>query len=210
MALPEQYLITTKNLEAFLTSLLSAQAPDRFTQKFLESLEFKSTNDRLMLGTLKMLKFIDSNGAPSQIYFEYLDQSQSKEVLGKAIKDAYDDLFKVNKDAHKLTKEEVKSKFKTLTQGKKSDKIYGLMANTFKALCDNATFTKHKIKKDTAEPVTPVAPEQSSKPKDSAIHQDQPVTKLGLSYNIQIHLPETRDTAVFDAIFQSLKTHLVD
>tara|TARA_B100001971_G_scaffold84647_1_gene78090 strand:- start:199304 stop:199576 length:273 start_codon:yes stop_codon:yes gene_type:complete len=86
MALPVQYLITTKNLDAFLTSLLSAQAPERFTQKFLKSLEFKSTNDRLLLRILKVLEFIDSNGVPTQRYFNYLDQSQSKEVLGETFK----------------------------------------------------------------------------------------------------------------------------
>ncbi len=49
MALPEQYLLTTKNLDAFFNSILSAQAPPKFTNKFLEQLEFKSTNDRLFI-----------------------------------------------------------------------------------------------------------------------------------------------------------------
>jgi hypothetical protein len=31
----------------------------------------------------------------------------------------------------------------------------------------------------------------------------------GLVYNIQIHLPESRDQAVYDALFRSLKTHLL-
>ena len=33
---------------------------------------------------------------------------------------------------------EVKNKFRTLTQGKTSEKVVGLMANTFKALVDYA------------------------------------------------------------------------
>jgi hypothetical protein len=35
MALNTNYLITTKNLDSFINSLLSAQAPDKFTNKFL-------------------------------------------------------------------------------------------------------------------------------------------------------------------------------
>lgn len=31
----------------------------------------------------------------------------------------------------------------------------------------------------------------------------------GLVYSIQIHLPESRDQAVYDALFRSLKTHLL-
>jgi hypothetical protein len=30
-----------------------------------------------------------------------------------------------------------------------------------------------------------------------------------MHYNIQIHLPETRDITVYDAIFKSLKQHLL-
>ena len=30
-----------------------------------------------------------------------------------------------------------------------------------------------------------------------------------MHYNIQIHLPETRDVSVYDAIFESLKKHLL-
>lgn len=32
---------------------------------------------------------------------------------------------------------------------------------------------------------------------------------MNLHYNIQIHLPETTNMAVYDAIFQSLKKHLM-
>src|SRR4051812_11591188 len=96
MALPEQYLLTTKNLDAFLNSLLNAQAPTKFTNKFLEQLEFKSTNDRLFLGMLKFLGFIDGIGSPQDRYFKFLDQTQSKFVLAEAIKEAYADLFTVN------------------------------------------------------------------------------------------------------------------
>lgn len=34
-------------------------------------------------------------------------------------------------------------------------------------------------------------------------------TDMNLHYNIQIHLPETTNMAVYDAIFQSLKKHLM-
>ena len=49
MSLPEMYLVTTKHLEAFLNTIQTAKAPDKFTYKFLEQLEFTSSNDRLFL-----------------------------------------------------------------------------------------------------------------------------------------------------------------
>jgi len=78
MALIASYLMTTKNLEPFFNSLITAKAPDVFNQKFLENLEFKSTNDRLYIGLLKGLGFLDPNGTPTERYFKFLDQSQSK------------------------------------------------------------------------------------------------------------------------------------
>jgi len=134
MSLTSSYLVTTKNLDSFFNSLITAQAPETFTQKFLESLEFKSTNDRLYIGLLKGLGFLDDIGKPTDRYYNFLDQSQSKKILAEAVKEAYSDLFAVNIKANELTVQDVKNKFRTLTQGKNSDNVIGLMANTFVAL----------------------------------------------------------------------------
>ena len=50
MALTQAYLVTTKNLSAIINSVVNAKAPERFTNKFLENLNFKSSNDRLYVG----------------------------------------------------------------------------------------------------------------------------------------------------------------
>jgi hypothetical protein len=136
MALPESYLMTTKNLTTFFNSLVNAQAPPKFTIKFLEQLEFKSTSDRLFVGVLKALKFIDPNGVPTERYFKFIDQTQSKLVMAEAIREAYSDLFAVNVKANELSANEVKNKLKTLFQGTKSETVLSLMASTFVGLCN--------------------------------------------------------------------------
>ena len=206
MSLTNTYLVTTRNLEAFLNALQTAQAPERFTNKFLQDLEFSSSNDRLFLGLLKGLGFIDESGAPQQRYFDFLDQTQAKQVLAQAIREAYDDLFRINKDAQTLSEEEVKNKLKTLTRGEKSDKVVGLMAKTFKALCDYADWSKpSKALPESESKQETIAPKEVTKPR---VEGPQPRV-MGLHYNIQIHLPATRDSAVYDAIFKSLKDHLL-
>lgn len=213
MALMTSYLVTTKNLDSFLNSILSAKAPERFNNKFLESLDFSSSNDRLFIGLLKGLDFIDDAGLPKQRYFDFLDQTQSKRVLNQAITEAYEDLFRVNTKAYQLSEDDVKNKLKTLTQGQKSDNVIRLMASTFKALCDWADWT-------------PTAAKPKEEPKDEkkkeeggagsgveavdATKQHKRGSPTALHYNIQIHLPESRDPAVFDAIFKSLKQHLLE
>ncbi len=59
MALSNAYLMTSKNLEGIFAAIRNAQAPEKFTIKFLESLGFTATNDRLIIGVLKALGFLD-------------------------------------------------------------------------------------------------------------------------------------------------------
>jgi Family of unknown function (DUF5343) len=72
MSLPTAYLVTTKNLDAFLNALKTAKAPERVNNKFLQNLEFSSSNDRLFIGLLKSLGFTDDAGVPTKRYFDFL------------------------------------------------------------------------------------------------------------------------------------------
>ncbi len=207
MVLSENYLMTTKNLEAFFNAVLTAQAPKNFTQKFLEQLEFRSSNDRLFLGLLKSLGFLDANGVPTDKYFKFLDQSISKKVLSESIMEAYSDLFSINKKAYELSVTDVKNKFKTLTQGSKSDNVLNLMANTFVALCKYADWDSSNSVKTREEPKSEKNVEKIGQ--EIKIGEKRNDLRPELHYNIQIHLPESRDVAVYDALFRSLKEHLL-
>src|SRR5688500_4810691 len=110
MSLPDSYTVKPGSIPAYFDTMLNAEAPERFTYKFLENLEFKSTNDRLFVGILKDLGFIDQDGVPKQRYFEFLDKSQAPKIVAEAIKESYSSLFNINKEANKLTAEEVKNK----------------------------------------------------------------------------------------------------
>ncbi len=210
MALTNAYLITTKNLEAFLNALKTAKAPERFTTKFLNQLDFSSSNDRLFIGVIKALGFTDDAGVPTKRYYAFLDQSESGRVLAEAIREAYEDLFGVNKKAQDLSVEEVRNKLKTLTQGQKSEKVVSLMANTFKALAGLAEWRAppNPTPSPSAEikaPASPIVPPDPSTEHSSRGKSDKP---FQLHYDIHIHLPESRDPAVFDAIFDAMRKHL--
>lgn len=211
MALPTSYLITTKNVEPFFNSLITAQAPERVNKKFLDSLDFKSSNDRLFMPMLRVLGFTDESSVPTQRYFDFLDQSKSKKIMAGAVKEAYQDLFAVKVNANDMTIEEVKNKFRTLTQGQKSEKVLGLMANTFKSLAEYADWSEAKQPKEKKLLPSPEEEEMTGAGKDNVVEKS-PQDRAGeaqFHYNIQIHLPETRDVAVYDAIFKSLKDHLL-
>jgi len=78
---------------------------------------------------------------------------------------------------------------------------------TFSNLVQNADFdTSPPPKKPVVSPPPQSDPPHATRTAD----QTKPNVKLGgLVYNIQIVLPETRDLAVYDALFRSLKEHLL-
>jgi hypothetical protein len=206
MAIPKNYLTSTKNVKDILTAMQQAQAPKQFSVSFLQNLGYKSSSDRLMIGMLKSLGFLTVNGTPTPRYFEFLDQTQSARVLADAMREAYSDLFELNVNAHKWTRDEVKNKLKMLTQGQFSDDVLGKMAGTFVAFAGEGDF-------DAVEPADrpPEDEEPSSddgRPSEERIIHRAPLSLGGLVYTIQIQLPESRDPAVYDALFRSLKTHL--
>jgi len=214
MALTLSYLTSTKNLESIFNSIIGARAPDRFTTRFLEDLGYKSSADRLIIGMLKALGLIDENGVPTQRYYDFLDQSQAKKIIAIGIQEAYEDLFNLRKDAQNMSNDEVKNKLKTLTQGQKGDRVIEQMSMTFRALCAYADWSQSESPSKKAE-IKPMETEKADAPTDKKETSDNipninmPNEKMNLHYNIQIHLPETSNMAVYDAIFQSLKKHLL-
>jgi hypothetical protein len=222
MQLPDSYTIKISAIPAYFDAMLDAQPPERFSVKFLENLGFTSTNDRLFIGILKSLGFLNQDGTPQSRYFEFLDKSRSKQVLATGIKESFAGLFAINVRANEMSADEARNKLRTLYAGTKTDLVIGNVAKTFRALCDYADFSAQPLRtnispslepqsateiKDGGEmlPVDPSAREQES------LRQSQPPGRIsvsGLQYHINIVLPDTKDQGVYDAIFKSLREHL--
>ncbi|MBL9077235.1 MAG: DUF5343 domain-containing protein [Planctomycetes bacterium] len=140
MPLQPVYLIAIKNLGPFLEALRHAQAPEKVALKFIEELGFKSTNDRLFLPLLKAMKFLDESGKPTARYHAFLDDEESRRVLAEGVRDAYADLFRINKNAHTFSREQLTGKLKSLGEGKLSPAVLQNMAKTFVELVKLADF----------------------------------------------------------------------
>ena len=216
MGLPDSYTIKVGSIPAYFDAMLGAQPPDRFSVRFLERLGFNTTNDRLLIGILKDLGFLTADGAPQQRYFQFLDRARAKQVLADGIREAFSDLFAVNTNAQDLTADEVKNKLRTMYEGKKTDLVIGNIAKTFRALCDYADFSAPVITEPLPPSETPPQPPIDPKIVAVASSMTQEKTRdsfsrlhvSGLQYHINIVLPDTRDQAVYDAIFKSLREHL--
>lgn len=206
MALPTSYMTGSfTKIPQYFDTLLTAKAPDKFTTKFMGDLGFTSSNDRQFVNVLKAIGFLDDGGTPTERYFKFLDQSFSKQMVAEGIREAYADLFALNISAQLLSKSEVEGKFKTLTNGSKEAATIGYMASTFINLCSYADWSEQKKvsqKEDNNEVSV------SNESNDVVASKTDASHGFDLNYNIHIHLPATRDQAVYDALFASLAKHI--
>jgi len=218
MGLPTQYLTSTKNLAAVFEAIRNAKAPEKFTIRFLESLGFKSNSDRLIIGILKALGFLDDAGKPKDRYYEFLDDTRWEAILAEAVEETYSELFQVNKNAHTMSSSEVINKIKTISQGAYSEAVLKKMSMTFAALAKLGDFTGPSKKvineaSGTQEKVVnkiEVVESNETAPTGNLSSQNLKQTLGGLHYNIQLILPESRDPKVYDVLFKSLKEHLIE
>lgn len=206
MALPTSYMTGNfTKIPQYFDTLLTAQAPEKFTVKFFADLGFTSSNDRQFINVLKSIGFLDNTGVPTQRYFSFLDQSCSKQMVAEGIKEAYSDLFALNVNANTLSKTEVEGKFKTLTNGAKATNTISQMASTFINLCAYADWS---VPSTSVSGSTPQTNEKAQETVQERICPSEPASGFDLNYDIHIHLPATRDQAVYDALFASLAKHL--
>ena len=211
MAIPESYINNVGSLGKFLDEVRTAGVPERVTVEFLKTLGFKSSNDRPIISVLKGIGFLDTNGTPTDLYRSFRDPDVGPKVLARAVRSAYADLYLANTKAHDLPIEKLKGIIATKTS--KGNVVVKLIAGTFKALAKAADFSEASAEgeKGIVKPAEKQKVSVDSAPKVTA-PPSPPGIGAGMSgfhYNIQIHLPTTTDITVYNAIFKSIKEHLL-
>jgi hypothetical protein len=204
MSLTNSYVLPTNRIPDLFNKIRDGQAPGIFTNQLLKDWGFTSTNDRAFIPLLKSLGFLSAEGKPTQRYNDYRDHSRSKHIMAQAIREAYGDIFLIKENPTASDKSAIEGKFKSFHNA--SDHVAGLMTKTFMGLLNLADLS---VK--TGGVALPKAPPQVEAKKDSeeapAGHEFR---APGLHYNVQIHLPATKDVEVYNAIFKSLREHLFE
>ncbi len=205
--LTSRYVIGNKNLPAILQKIVEGAAPDKFTVAHLKGIGFTSSNDQGAVPLLKDLKFLTADGTPTPRYHAYRDKSQSRRILGEALREAYEDLFHINEHPSESDRPAIIGRFKSTHNV--TDLVAERQAATFLALLKLADLSgdpKHGHKGREATPMPSPPPPQPDR------HLPLPPTHAftGLRYNIEVHLPATKDIEVYNAIFKSLREHLLN
>jgi hypothetical protein len=202
MALTSAYTEAYGKLGEFFAALRDGQAPPLFTHQVLQDLGFKSNKHRAYIPILKALGFLTPEGKPTQRYSDYRDHSQSRRVMADALKEAYADIFLIKEKPSTADNAAVEGKFKSYHNA--SDNVALNMRRTFFSLLDLA---------DLSGKPTPAPSTATQQPESMTVQRPSGTSANGgegpsLHYNIQVHLPATKDVEVYNAIFKSLREHL--
>lgn len=194
------------NITRTLKKIKSAATPERFTQDFLATkLGLKGGSPKPGIPFLKRTGFLGSDGVPTELYKRFRNPTESEQAAAQALKIGYSDLYSMNEYIHDLSDKELMGLIVQTTGFEKNSGTAKAILGSFKALKEFASFEEPLIddKKQVIEDIIPK--------KEDAVEAPIDITKRGLnlSYTINLNLPSTSDIAVFNAIFKSLREHLL-
>jgi hypothetical protein len=201
------YVLIAGTLTKVLEKIKTAAVPERFTQDFLATkLGFKGGPAKTIIPFLKKIGFLATDGAPTDLYKRFRNPAQSGAAMASAMQHGYKTLYEMNEYVHDATDKDLKGLVVQATGAEEGSRVVKAVVQCFRALKSFSKFdveSPDDVEDEEVDAQLPKAPERP----DGALKATG--VGLNLSYTINLNLPATTDIAVFDAIFKSLKSHLL-
>jgi hypothetical protein len=202
------YLNTPGTLTKILAKICEATVPESFNADFLGTkLGFPGGNQRMFISWAKKCGFLNSDGAPTQLYKDYRNPSYRGSAMAAGLKTGYSEIYERNEYAHDLSRPELTKIVSDITGSPHDNSTVKAIVGTFYTAKELADFDASKSKNAKKEQ-TDELPEVKENPEEHT--KTIKKLNLGLSYTINLVLPKTDDPAVFSAIFKSLKDNLLN
>jgi Family of unknown function (DUF5343) len=201
------YVTATGNVEKALLGIKAAATPESVTQDFVKTiLKIPGGSGNQMAAFLKKIGFAKVDGSPSEIYTRFRNSSSMGNAAADALKAGYGPLSIRNEYWYALDDAKLRGLIIEETGEESDSAIVGYILGSIKGLRKFATFDQKSNEPSKVE-VNEMAPRLPT-----AVPPDSNVQSVGLrlGYTINLNLPATTDVAVFNAIFKSLKEHLLE
>lgn len=199
------YVTSPGVLKKTLELIIPAERPDNFSGNFMSTiLKLTGGSARAVPPFLKKMQFIGSDGTPTNLYSKFKTDGGRSQAAYEGLKNAFSELFKRNSFIHKADEATVRDLIVEITGLKKNDRIVGMMYASFDAV---RGFISGEVgqQADESEDI-----EKSDKTDVGVDRRGMnSVSGIGLSYSINIVMPETENIEVFNAIFKSLRDNLL-
>lgn len=203
------YTNTPGVLSRILEKLPITEKPSVVNADFLSTvLEIPPGSAKPIIPLLKATGLLNQSGSPSEIYSQFQTDGGRSGAALSALKSGFSEIFKRNQFAHKADEKALIDIIVSITGLPKADNIVRSIFNTFftfqkyaRSFTETVDSTPNESKQETA----PTSAEKNSNTSTSAGHS----SKIGLVYNINIVLPETTNIEVYNSIFRSLKSNIL-
>lgn len=209
MAVTLPYLASPGSIKTCLDKIKAAATPDRVTQDFVTTkLQIKGGTGAALIPYLKKIGFVASDGSPTEIYKRFRNHATAGSAMAGAVKLGYKELERVNEYFYDLSEKDLLALIVQVTGAEAGNQVAKLTLSTLKTLKAFADFeAKDTGSADDVKDKGKLS-EKSGEQKPPP-HSGEGRPSLNLSYTINLNLPATSDQAVFNAIFRSLKEHLI-
>jgi hypothetical protein len=210
------YSTSVGTLVNLLDKIKNASVPERITQDFVSTkLAMKGGTAMACIPFLKKMGFVASDGTPTDLYREFRNPKKSRIAVGKAFRKLYERLYEMNEYLHDAADQDILGLIVECTGGEKDSGVtkYTLATlNMLRKIADFDSLDSSDI--EDAAPLRPSAaqlliPTLGTPSTPPGVEAQENGKKISLSYTINLNLPASKDVEVFNAIFKSLKEHIL-
>lgn len=209
MAVTLPYLASPGSIKTCLEKIKAAATPDRVTGDFVTTkLQIKGGTGAALIPYLKKIGFVGSDGSPTELYKRFRNHATAGSAVADAVKLGYKELERVNEYFYELSDKDLLALIVQVTGAEADNQVAKLTLSTLKTLKAFADFEAKAAgsPSDVKDKSNLLEKSGDQKPHSSS---GDGRAGLNLTYTINLNLPATSDQAVFNAIFRSLKEHLI-
>lgn len=197
------YLPSAGTIETVLKKMQPAKTPESFDAKFLEdTLGLSGGGPRSFIPFAKRVGLVSPDGTPTELYNQFRGEGSKSKAIAKAMRIGYAQLFDRNENAHELPPDQLKALVIQVTGRESDSTVVKTVVACFSKLNEFADFSGSNGggaaagEEDHEEEA--LRPDSKSRSKS-----------FNIAYTINLNLPESTNPAVFNAIFKSLREHLL-
>lgn len=196
------YTTSAGVLRQALQKIPISEKPQVFNTDFVNTvLGLTGGAARPIVPILKSAGLLSQSGTPTDLYSQFQTESGRAAAALQALKNGFAELFKRNQYAHRADENSLTDLIVAVTGLARNDPIVRSIRGTFQVFQELARSARDEQTQESVE-VTPPLAERN--PFETDVRHP-----LGLTYNINIVLPESTNIEVYNAIFRSLRGNLL-
>lgn len=201
------YLTSHGTLRNILGKVIELAKPDKFNYDFLENVvKMTGGGARACIPILKKMGFVNSDNSTTELYGRFRTEGGRSAAAYEGLRRAFPEIFKRSDYAYSVDEAKLKDIIVEITGLRSSDPVAVAIKGTFNAV---KSFISPSFNHEATSIEEPLVDGEPLGQSDAGSGTSELPPRVGLSYNINIVVPETSDVQILNAIFRAVKDNLL-